>query len=122
MKQAPPKWFRQAIGDGLVYLVSLSLPNTPSHETIKLTKAAWAECLFEGRAWVEEDATRIAASFRSMSRKVDRWPAPRVLLEHLPARPQRRALPGPEISEEQRRRNLRKISAMLRGALKEMPS
>jgi hypothetical protein len=113
-----PKWFRVAIADGLTRLIALSLPGTPSHETIALTKEAWIESLFEGRAWVEDDAGRIAAGFRSLARKVDRWPPPKLLLEHLPARPERKKLEAPKPSPEERERNRQRVRSMLRDAMK----
>jgi hypothetical protein len=113
-----PKWFRVAISEGLIRLVALSLPNTPSHETIELTKEAWIAALYEGRVWVESDAGRIAAGFRSLARKVDRWPAPRLLLDHLPARPELPKLNAPAPSQEERETNKRRMREMVRGAIK----
>lgn len=107
-------WFRRAIAEGLTRLVALSLPGTPPAETIKLTREAWIEALWEGRAWVESDAGRIAGAFRAMARRIDRWPAPRVLLESLPARPQPRGLPQPGPTPEQRQRALAMIAELHR--------
>lgn len=116
----PPVWFRRAIAEGQTRLLALSLPGTPPEETIKLTREMWAEALWEGRAWVEDDAGRIAAGFRSLARKVDRWPPPKLLLEHLPARPERKKLEAPKLSPEERERNRQRVRSMLRDAMKKV--
>lgn len=113
----PPQWFRRALAEGLTRLVALSLPGTPPAETIKLTREAWVESLWDGRAWDETDAERIAAAFRAIARRADRWPAPRHLVEHLPARPAPRALPKPKPNAEQRekvRAQIDKLNKKLR--------
>jgi len=113
----PPQWFRRAIAEGLTRLVALSLSNTPPAETIQLTREAWVEILWDGRTWAEPDAERIAAAFRSIARRADRWPAPRQLTDHLPARPAPRALPKPGPNAEQREKALaaiQKLHAKLR--------
>ncbi|MCK9468182.1 MAG: hypothetical protein M0Q49_02090 [Porticoccaceae bacterium] len=111
-----PKWFRAAIADGLTRLIALSLPGQPSHETIALTKEAWIETLYDGRQWFDTDAPRIAQAFRQMMRRIDRWPAPRVLLEHLPARAEQAKLPESPISDAQRaanRQRLRELASLI---------
>ncbi|HHJ12256.1 MAG TPA: hypothetical protein ENK00_03660 [Chromatiales bacterium] len=110
-------WFRRAIAEGLTRLTALSLPGTPPAETIKLTREAWVEALWEGRAWVETDAERIAAGFRSLSRRIDRWPAPKALLDHLPPRPASLRLPH-KPTPEQRERNRQKLRELVARALR----
>ena len=106
-------WFRRAVAEGLTRLVALSLPGTPPAETIKLTREAWIEALWEGRAWNEADASRIAAGFRALARRVDRWPVPRMLLEHMPSRPEPPKLPAPGPTAEQREHAQRRLRSML---------
>ncbi|HXF66225.1 MAG TPA: hypothetical protein VNK67_05935 [Burkholderiales bacterium] len=102
-----PAWFRQAIAQGLVRLVALSLPGTPPAETIELTREAWIEALWPTRAWDERlDAQRIAEAFRSLMLSSERWPAPVHLLRTLPPRPEPLKLPEPPPDEESRRRIL----------------
>lgn len=109
-------WFRAAISDGLIYLMALNLPSPPQTETIELTKEAWIDTLWEGRQWVADDAPRIAAGFRALARNAERWPAPGLLLRHLPARaPAGLALP--QFSPEQRRENLARMRAILQEAV-----
>jgi hypothetical protein len=109
-----PKWFRSVISEGLIRLVALSLPGQPSHETVALTKEAWIESLWPRRGWVEADAARISEAFRALMAHTDRWPAPRVLIEYLPARPEPRKLPAPGPSKKQRQANLRRLKAIRR--------
>lgn len=113
-----PRWFRVAISEGLARLIALSLPGQPSHETIALTKEAWVETLYEGRQWRDGDAPRIAQAFRQMMRRIDRWPAPRVLLEHLPARAEQAKLPEPPLSQAQRAANQQRLRELTRTILK----
>ena len=108
------QWFMTELATGLQKLIALSLQNTPAMETIQLTAASWAETLWAAPiAWNEPvDRARIRAAFVRMMRDIERWPAPKHLLQYLPARPEPVKLPAPEISEEQRMRNLDRISAI----------
>ena len=108
------QWFMTELATGLQKLIALSLQNTPAMETIQLTAVSWAETLWAAPiAWQQElDTQRIRAAFVRMMRDIERWPAPKHLLHYLPARPEPVKLPAPEISEEQRMRNLDRISAI----------
>ena len=108
------QWFMAEVATGLQKLISLSLQGMPAMETIQLTATVWAETLWAAPiAWHQElDAQRIRAAFVRMMRDIERWPAPKHLLQYLPARPEPVKLPAPEISEEQRMRNLDRISAI----------
>ena len=114
----PARWFRQAIGRGLQALVVLHLPGAPGHETVGHTRDVWVSMLWEAPVqWDEQaDSTRIEAAFKRVGRQVDRWPAPRQLLELMPARPQPPALPRPQMTQAQRERN----RARLREALEKV--
>lgn len=90
-----PAWFRQAIGRGLQQLVCLSLPNQPPAETIALTKEAWINTLWTSREWIERDEVRLMDTFRLLARRLDRWPAPRSIIDYLPPPKPQRALPKP---------------------------
>ena len=107
------QWFVAEIASGLQRLISLSLPGPPAMETIQLTASSWAEVLWESPTdWhAELDQARLPAAFKRMMRDVERWPAPKALLQYLPPRPQptQPLLAGPQISEEQRKRNLARI-------------
>lgn len=111
------QWFMAELATGLQKLISLSLQGTPAMETIQLTAASWAETLWAAPiGWDQSlDSQRIAAAFVRMMRDVDRWPAPKHLLHYLPSRPQpvNLLLTAPQISEEQRQRNLSHLAGIV---------
>ena len=98
-----PRWFRDTVANGLQRFIALSLAGTPPAETIKLTAATWCDLLWNcGKAWDPDlDARRIEAGFVTLANQIDRWPAPRQLLQHLPSRPEQRALAEPDRTPEQ---------------------
>ena len=114
-----PQWMLNEVVTGLQQLLLLSLPGTPATETIGGAAQAWANALwYAPNAWDEElDAPRIAAAFRDIAHRLERFPTPKAILEAMPDRPPLPALPEPEISEEQRRRNLRRIAQIMTEAL-----
>ena len=57
------------------------------------------------------------AAFRIAASRVECFPAPKVVIEAMPPRPPQKALPLPEMSDEQRRANLKRLAALL-GTLK----
>jgi hypothetical protein len=111
------QWFMAELATGLQRLISLSLQGTPAMETIQLTAASWAETLWAAPiGWDQSlDSQRIASAFVRMMRDVDRWPAPKHLLHYLPSRPQpvNPLLTAPQISEEQRQRNLSHLEGIV---------
>lgn len=118
MDKQAPDWFYQAISNGLRALVVLHLPGAPGHETVAFTEDVWVQVLWTANIdWQEhQDANRLNRAFILLARQADRWPAPRALLELLPARPEPAALPAPRVSRaqaEQARKTLAKIMAGL---------
>ena len=111
------QWFMAEVATGLQKLISLSLQGMPAMETIQLNATVWAETLWAAPiAWHQElDAQRIQQAFSRMMRDVERWPAPKLLLQYLPARPQpaNPLLTAPQISEEQRQRNLSHLAGIV---------
>lgn len=104
---APAPWFRAAIAQGLVRLLALSLPGTPSADTIELTREAWIEALWPTRAWdARLDESRISEAFRALMISSERWPAPAHFLRALPRRAEPPKLPTPPPTPEARRRML----------------
>ena len=58
-----------------------------------------------GIAWDEaQDVPRLKMAFRLLAARLERWPAPKHLLEVLPARPEPRKLPAPPATEADRER------------------
>lgn len=114
-----PAWFRQSMGRGLQQLVCLSLSGQPPAETIALTKEAWISTLWTARAWHEADAERLMEAFRLLSRRMDRWPAPRAVIDHLPPPRAMRALPRPrtEAMRSSGLQALRDLRTKLKGAV-----
>lgn len=80
-----PDWFRQSVAEGIQALVVLSLQNQPPADTIGYTLDVWVRALWGSRPWAGSDKERIAAAFATLTRSVDRWPAPKHLLAALPA-------------------------------------
>lgn len=116
MKTEAPAWFRRTVADGLKVLVALSLPNEPALDLMPATKKLWIHLLWNcGKAWVEDDASRILEAFTRLATRVDRWPAPRQLLEVLPSRPQPKALPASRASQAEARVHLKAIRDILKG-------
>lgn len=118
-----PQWLLSEVATGLQRLVLLALPGTPAAETIEGTARAWTEAFWHApRAWDRDlDAPRIAAAFRGIGHRLERFPTPKAILEAMPARPPRPALPEPDIGEAERRRNLRRIARILTEAIDARP-
>ena len=118
-KGEAPQWMLSEVAGGLQRLVLLALPGTPAAETIEGTARAWADAFWHAPpAWDRDlDAPRIAAAFRSIGHRLERFPTPRAILEAMPPRPSQPTLPEPEISEAQRRKNLRRIAQIMTEAL-----
>jgi len=111
-----PDWFRQVVGSGLQRLYALSLYNAPGE--IRLTAEVWAEALWAERVWIEErDAKRLTIAFQFLLTHEKRWPAPRHLMEALPAVPELVKLPPPPMTPEQRSK-ARDFIASLRASFK----
>lgn len=120
MSERVPDWFYNAVVDGIQRLHVLSLQGTPAAETVTLTAQVWIDTLWHTpRSWDEaRDLPRLQEAFRAIAGRVDRWPAPRAVLEHLPPIPQPRALPAPPLDPAkaaQVRTMLRELTARLKG-------
>lgn len=116
------QWFLNELVTGLQKLISLSLNGSPAMETIQLTAVSWAETLWAAPiGWHSElDAERIQQAFLRIMRDIERWPAPKHLLNYLPQRPQpvHPLLSAPQMSEERRMENQARVAelvAMVKG-------
>ena len=89
MSGVAPDWFHNTIVSGVQQLHVLSLQGTPAAETVVLTAQVWIDALWNTpRSWDEErDAPRLREAFRSIAQRVDRWPAPKAVLENMPSAP-----------------------------------
>lgn len=83
-------WYANEIFDGLTKLFSLGLDRTPASDSVQLTALAWVEATTVDYVWEKErDTPRIRASFITLQRTRDSWPAPKHFLENLPRVDQR---------------------------------
>lgn len=117
MKDAPaPGWMVAEMAEGLQRLVLLRLEGAASADSIAGVAMAWADAMMvTGIAWDEaKDAPRIRMAFRLLSARMDRWPAPRHLLEALPVRPEPRKLPAPPPTEADRERARAMLASIAR--------
>ena len=114
-KPPPPDWMIESMAAGLQHLLLLGLPGRPPAETIAGTAHAWADAFWSApKAWAKDlDAPRIAAAFRVVAGQVECFPAPRTVIEAMPPRPPQEALPPPEMSEDERRANRRRLAKLL---------
>lgn len=110
-----PDWFSTGIRQGLQMLVVLSLRGTPQPDTMEFTAEVWEGAVWDKQAmWDKDaDAKRIRAGFALLAQTVDRWPAPKNLLDAMPPRPDLFKLDLPPVSPEQRERNRQHIKALV---------
>jgi hypothetical protein len=97
MSSAAETWFHNAVIDGVQRLYALNLADRPAAEVLPLTAVTWVEVVWCWMLWDERlDAGRLRVAFRDLAASVERWPAPRQLRAHLPARrTEAPALPAP---------------------------
>ena len=106
-------WLRQGIAAGLAACLAQNLRSQPASEIITRTADTWRLAL-NSRLTIEEiDRPRLVRAFELLLPTLEEWPVPRRLVDLLPERPQRRKLPLPEISEEQRGENLERLNQLL---------
>jgi hypothetical protein len=121
MSDVAPDWFHNTIVSGVQQLHVLSLQGTPAAETVTLTAQVWIDTLWNTpRSWEEDrDAPRLREAFRSIAQRVDRWPAPKAVLDNMP-----NAAPVPLLTEEPKsdpvkvaayRKQLRELAAKWKG-------
>ena len=96
-------WLWNRVLDGLTRLLAIRLPDSPPAEIIEMTAGVWQEALVNmGTAWDEElDGKRVELAFARLARVCDRWPVPKVLIEHLPPRENQRLLAPAPLSHEE---------------------
>jgi hypothetical protein len=97
-------WLRREISAGLQALVAQSLKFQPGADMIAMNADVWHVSLKKVCTIEPVDAPRIRAGFERLFGRVEEWPAPKQLLELMPARPPRQSLPMPELTEEERNR------------------
>lgn len=119
MNEPIPQWLVTEVASGLQRLLVLSLNGAPAAETITATAMVWCDAIrlggtFRGGAEEARDRPRLEQAFRVLAAEVERWPAPRQLLERLPALPQQYALPErPKVLTAEERRRIAALLAKL---------
>jgi hypothetical protein len=109
-------WLRREVVEGLQALVALRLRGAPAADMVVLTAEIWEQAFEQrlGRHAIEAvDAPRIREAFRFQFPRLREWPAPADILESMPPRPPRPALPEPKVTEEQHRENVKRVKAMV---------
>lgn len=112
-------WLREEIGTGLQKLLVLRLPGTPPEDSIVGTAEIWLEALQNRNTRWEEhlDRDRVRLAFRKLFGICDRWPTPRMLIDHLGSRAPPRAMPPPRRSPEEIARNKARIEELRQSLL-----
>ena len=110
------KWLEREIARGLQGLIALRLSGAPADDSVTLTLDVWLAAIESLSAnWNEQlDAERVRRAFRTLYRICDRWPPPKVFLDNLGNRDPPKALPPPQISEEQRKKNVALLREMMK--------
>ena len=116
MSKPLPKFVSDELLTGLQKLMMLRLEGAPPADVIKLTASVWMEAIASlPIQWDEQqDAGRVTRAFACLLAEIERWPAPKMLIKHLPPR---KELPQLEhkkqlTAEEQARgrENLKKLN------------
>lgn len=108
------EWFRHEIITGIQKLAVLGLERQPSAEVLPATVSVWLEVLDNGSHWdMETDTPRIRAAFSTLARTATSWPSPQRMLEALPKKGERLALPAKPVDPETAAANIREIMSLL---------
>jgi hypothetical protein len=109
------RWLEREVARGLQGLLALRLVGSPPEDSIELTLDVWLAAIESMSVnWNEQlDAERVRRAFRTLYRTCDRWPPPKLFLDNLGNRDPPKALPPPQISEEQRKKNVASLREMM---------
>lgn len=120
---ALPAFVQTEVLRGLQKLLMLRLQGAPPEEGIKLTAAVWLEILAaHPTGWNEAaDAGRIQTAFIRLAANAERWPPPKMLIDHLPPRPIRPALEQKRTTSPEEQAKIRQNLAKLRRLLQTFP-
>ncbi|MFZ5659162.1 MAG: hypothetical protein ACOY5C_04815 [Pseudomonadota bacterium] len=108
------KWLEREIASGLQGLLALRLPGAPADDSVTLTLDIWLVAVKHAVTWNESaDTTRIRHAFQTLFRTCVHWPAPKQFLDALPQRVPPKALSPPELTPEERARNIARMRELL---------
>lgn len=100
-----PRWLGEIVKYHMERLRLLNLDGSPAGVAMGEVTRIWAETLAASGNYDEAlDAGRFHTAFMTLARVRESWPAPKHLLEALPARPEPRKLPAPPATEADRER------------------
>lgn len=100
-----PRWLGEIVKYHMERLRLLNLDASPPGVAMGEVTRIWAETIAASGVYDEAlDAPRFHSAFMTLQRTVERWPAPRHLLEALPARAEALKLPPPPVTEADRER------------------
>ena len=116
--EAIPVWMRDEVGQGMLRVAVLALPGTPPTDGVVACAVMWCEALLALPITWREDADqwRVREAFRALLPTLDRWPAPKHLIDIMPRR-RVVALPEPEMDREAARNEARAALAVIYAAL-----
>lgn len=99
MSKPLPKFVSDELLTGLQKLMMLRLEGAPPADGIKLTASVWMEAIASlPIQWDEQqDAGRVTRAFACLLAEIERWPAPKMLIKHLPPRK-----PPPQLEHKKR--------------------
>ncbi|WP_373840456.1 hypothetical protein [Glaesserella sp.] len=97
------EWLKPVLAKGFAILLTLRLKNSPTEDMIKPTLETWFQVVTFKRGWEQEfDQVRFEQAFMHLAQTCEWFPAPKQLLEAMPARKIRALPPPPPISDEQK--------------------
>ena len=100
-----PRWLGEIVKYHMERLRLLNMDASPPGVAMSEVTRIWAETIAVSGVYDEElDAPRFHSAFMTLQRTLERWPAPKRLLEALPARPEPLKLPPPPATEADRER------------------
>ena len=100
-----PRWLGEIVKYHMERLRLLNLDASPPGVAMGEVTRIWAETIAASGVFDEAlDAPRLHSAFMTLQRTVERWPAPKHLLEALPSRPEPLKLPAPLPTEAERER------------------
>ncbi|OPX57053.1 hypothetical protein SAMN02745127_02087 [Oceanospirillum multiglobuliferum] len=114
MKTPVAPWFGRLVSEELSRLYLLRLEYSPSNDTFPAVVEVWVDLLWNSRSWVESlDSKRLRVGFNQLLLSQRTWPKPADLIQSMPDRPPVMALPAPELTPEQKQKNLVRIAELI---------
>ncbi len=92
----------------------LGLEGSPSSDVIAAAVEVWLEAIERHGQWNEAlDKGRITQAFNRLINQYDRWPTPGKLIECIPPRAPKKALPIPKLSPAERAKNQARLRNLM---------